>query len=143
MTIDSPNCPSMKVARAVTDLFSSEDEKYWILSGAHVHNGGHEEPYGLNMHSLSVNDKVGVQIRPNGNLHFYKNGFDKGVAMKNLPMKKDIYAVFDVYGRTKQVSWDYFGGKDAFVCKIPESHQFPVWNHYSGISHIRNHFLRN
>merc|ERR1712189_914 len=80
-----------------------------ILSGSHGHNGTKEKAYHLNLHKLNVYDTVAVQVRPNGDLHFYENGFDKGIAMKNIPADKEIFAVFDLYGRTKQVSWHYFG----------------------------------
>ena len=107
--------PGLKIARAVTDLFTNRDEHYWILSGGHAHNGMKEKTYKLNLHTLNVYDKVAVQVRSDGNLHFYENGFDRGVAMSNIPLDKEIYAVFDLYGRTKQVSWDYFGGGSYYL----------------------------
>ncbi len=110
VTTENPNYPEIKIARAVTDLFTREDDNYWILSGSHIHNGTKEKAYHLNLHELNVYDTVAVQVRPNGDLHFYENGFDKGIAMKNIPADKEIFAVFDLYGRTKQVSWHYFGG---------------------------------
>ena len=111
MTTENPNIASTKIARAVTDLFTSDDENYWILSGCYVHNGRKETVYKLNMHALNVYDKIAVQVRSNGDLHFYENGFDRGVAMSNVPTHKELFAVFDLYGRTTQVCWDYFGGK--------------------------------
>ena len=115
MTTDNPNFQSTIIARAVTDLFTNDNEDYWILSGDHVHRGKEEFAYSLNMHTLNVYDKVAVQVRSNGELHFYENGFDKGIAMANMPVKKDLFAVFDIYGRTKQVSWEYFGGELSLV----------------------------
>ena len=114
MTTENPNIQSTIIARAVTDLFTSDDEKYWILSGDHVHRGKMEKIYSLNMHTLNVYDRVAVQVRSNGDLHFYQNGFDKGIAMSDMPVKKDLFAVFDIYGRTKLVSLERFGGELLF-----------------------------
>ena len=111
MTTDNPNFESTRIARAVTDLFTNDNESYWILSGDRVHRGKKEIEYKLNMHTLNVYDRIAVQVRCNGDLHFYQNGIDKGKAMSGIPVNKDIFAVFDVYGRTKQVSWEYYGGK--------------------------------
>ncbi len=110
MTTENPNFPELKIARAVTDLFTRDEDTYWILSGAHVHNGRKEKIYKLNLHTLDVYDRIAVQVKPNGDLHFFENGFDMGIAMSNIPADKELFAVFDLYGRTKQVSWDYFGG---------------------------------
>jgi len=109
VTTENPNFESTRIARAVTDLFTNDNENYWILSGDRVHRGKKEIDYRLNMHTLNVYDRIAVQVRCNGDLHFYQNGIDKGKAMSGIPVNKDIFAVFDVYGRTKQVSWEYYG----------------------------------
>ncbi|XP_065051659.1 neuralized-like protein 4 [Rhopilema esculentum] len=110
VTTENPNLNETKIARAVTDLFTSDDENYWVLSGQSVHNGKKEFEYNkLNMYSLRVYDRVAVQVKSNGDLHFYENGFDRGIAMRDMPIQKELFAVFDLYGQTKQVSWDYFG----------------------------------
>lgn len=82
-----------------------------MLSGTRIHNGEIEKEYSFSIHSLKVNDILGVQVSSNGNLNYYVNGVNQGVAMSGIPVKKDIFAVFDVYGRTKQVSLKYFGGE--------------------------------
>ena len=82
-----------------------------MLSGTRIHNGEIEKEYTFSIHSLKVNDVLGVQVTSTGNLNYYVNGLNQGAAMTQIPLKKDIYAVFDVYGRTKQVSVKYFGGK--------------------------------
>ena len=132
MTTENPNFSSLRIARAVTDLFTNDDENYWILSGDHVHRGKKELDYKLNMHNLNVYDRVAVQVRSNGDLHFYENGFDRGIAMSNMPVKKELFAVFDLYGRTKQVSWEYFGGKvDFSVVEIcPQLEIFSICVHW-------------
>eukprot|EP00794_Sanderia_malayensis_P017422 gene17422-19166_t len=110
ITTENPNRPELRIARAITDLFTNDNDNYWILSGSHVYNGTKEKKlYQLNLHTLDVYDRVAVQVKSNGDLHFFQNGFDKGIAISNIPCDKQVYAVFDLYGRTKQVSWDYYG----------------------------------
>lgn len=111
VTTSNPNCHVTRVVRAATDLFTPEGQEYWMLSGTRIHNGEIEKEYSFSIHSLKVNDILGVQVSSNGNLNYYVNGVNQGVAMSGIPVKKDIFAVFDVYGRTKQVSLKYFGGE--------------------------------
>lgn len=80
-----------------------------------MHRGKMETEYTLNMHKINVYDRVAVQVRSNGDLHFYENGFDRGKAMSDVPVEKDVFAIFDLYGRTQQVSWEYFGGELCFM----------------------------
>ena len=82
-----------------------------MLSGTRVHNGEIEKEYSFSIHSLKTNDLIGVQVTCNGNLNYFVNGVNKGTAMSGIPFKKEIFGVFDVYGRTKQVSLKYFGGR--------------------------------
>jgi hypothetical protein len=110
VTLKNPDCPRTNVVRAVTDLFVDDCKDFWILSGSRLHNGTLEKEYDLNIHSLKVNDCLGVQVTEEGKLVFYANGVSKGVAMTELPIKKDIFVVFDVYGKTKEVTWKYYGG---------------------------------
>ena len=114
ITTCNPNCPSTNIVRAATDLFTADHQDYWMLSGTRIHNGEIEKEYNFSIHSLKVNDVLGVQVTGNGNLNYYVNGLNQGAAMTQIPLKKDIYAVFDVYGRTKQVSVKYFGGRNVY-----------------------------
>ena len=105
----------------MTDLFLAEGRDYWILSGCKIHNGDLEQEYSYNIHTLNVNDVIGMQVTDSGELVFFVNGIRQGVAMKGIPTKREIYAVFDVYGRTKKVSWKYYGGNaqnGSILCTI-------------------------
>ena len=82
-----------------------------MLSGTRIHNGEIEKEYSFSIHSLKINDIIGVQVTYEGNLNYFVNGVNKGTAMSGIPSKKEIFGVFDVYGRTKQVSLKYFGGE--------------------------------
>lgn len=59
----------------------------WIMSGCGImHNGTVViEQYGANLDRLQVGDKVGVVRKENGNLHFFVNGVDQGVAATHIP----------------------------------------------------------
>ena len=96
--------------RAATDLFTPEGKDYWMLSGTRIHNGEMEKEYSFSIHTLKNNDLIGVQVTCDGNLNYFVNGVNQGTAMSGIPSKKEIFGVFDVYGRTKQVSIKYFGG---------------------------------
>ncbi|XP_020626123.1 neuralized-like protein 4 isoform X2 [Orbicella faveolata] len=109
ITTNNPNCHLTRVVRAATDLFTPEGQEYWMLSGTRIHNGEIEKEYSFSIHSLKVNDVLGVQVLSTGDLIYYVNGVPQGIAISGIPVRKDIFAVFDVYGRTKQVSLKYFG----------------------------------
>ena len=118
ITIKNPTCSHTRIVRAATDLFTSDGTDYWMLSGQRIHNGEKEREYSLNIHTLKVNDTIGVQVTCSGNLNYYVNGVNQGVAMGGIPVKKEIFAVFDVYGRTKQVSLKYFGGEYFYLINL-------------------------
>ena len=74
------------------------------MSGSSVLKDGHSmiEEYGCDLDQLSEGDVVGVMRASNGELHFYVNGVDQGVAASGVPPK--VYAVVDMYGKCAQVS---------------------------------------
>lgn len=111
ITTRNPNCPHTRIVRAATDLFTPDGKDYWMLSGTRIHNGEMEKEYNFSIHSLKINDRIGVQVTSGGNLNYFVNGVNQGTAMSGIPSKKEIFGVFDVYGRTKQVSMKYFGGE--------------------------------
>lgn len=59
----------------------------WIMTGSGImHNGTTViEQYGVNLDRLQVGDRVGVVRKESGNLHFFVNGVDQGVAAMNVP----------------------------------------------------------
>ena len=75
-----------------------------------MHHGLSEKDYSLNLHSLKVDSRVGVQVTQNGDLVFYVDGASMGAATCGLPTKKPIYCIFDIYGRTKVISKELFQG---------------------------------
>lgn len=51
---------------------------------------------------FQVGDRVGVIRKDNGNLIFYVNGVEQGLAASNVPER--IYGVVDLYGQAAQAS---------------------------------------
>ncbi|KAF0766521.1 neuralized-like protein 4 isoform X1 [Aphis craccivora] len=64
---------------------------------------GIRREYGnFNLDDLKVGDRIGLIRKRNGDLHYYINGLDQGVAVSNLPSK--VWGVVDMYGRTVKVT---------------------------------------
>ena len=70
-----------------------------------------EKEYCLNLHSLKVDSRVGIQVTEHGDLVFYVDGISMGTATCGIPTKKPIYCIVDIYGRTKVISKELFQGK--------------------------------
>lgn len=51
---------------------------------------------------LRVGDKIGMKRTHEGNLKFYINGEDMGIAVSNIP--EMVYAVIDLFGNTVSVN---------------------------------------
>ncbi|KAL3861342.1 hypothetical protein ACJMK2_007378 [Sinanodonta woodiana] len=79
-------------------------EGTWVMSGSSVLKDGHSmiEEYGADLDQLSEGDRVGVMRTAEGELHFFVNGADQGVAASEIPQA--VYAVVDMYGKCAQVS---------------------------------------
>lgn len=59
-----------------------------------MHNGQSIiDDYGQSLDRLKVGDRVGVLRKENGDLHFYVNGIDQGVAATDVP--DAVYGVID------------------------------------------------
>jgi len=76
----------------------------WVMSGTSILRDGHtaSEEYGRDLDQLKEGDRVGVMRTHMGELHFYVNGRDQGIATSNLPTP--VWAVVDLYGKCAQVS---------------------------------------
>ncbi|XP_023215732.1 neuralized-like protein 4 isoform X1 [Centruroides sculpturatus] len=79
-------------------------ESSWVMSGTSVLQDGRSlvEEYGEDLDKLGEGDRVGVMRTSNGELHFFVNGIDQGIAAGNINPR--VYAVVDMYGKCAQVS---------------------------------------
>lgn len=72
-----------------------------MMSGCGIlTNGkGTRREYGQsNLDELGEGDRIGLIRKSNGDLHFYVNGRDQGIAASNVP--HPVWGVVDLYGRT-------------------------------------------
>ena len=75
-----------------------------MMSGCGIlTNGkGTRREYGqFNLDELAEGDRIGMIRKSNGNLHYFINGLDQGVAASRLPAQ--IWGVVDLYGMTVKV----------------------------------------
>ncbi len=76
-----------------------------MMSGCGILTNGRgtRREYGeFNLDQLSEGDRIGLMRKVNGNLHFYINGLDQGVAATKVPQQ--MWGVVDLYGMTVKVS---------------------------------------
>lgn len=76
-----------------------------MMSGCGIlTNGkGTRREYGeFNLDELREGDRVGMMRKPNGNLHYYINGQDQGVAATRVAA--NLWGVIDLYGMTIKVT---------------------------------------
>lgn len=76
-----------------------------MMSGCGIlTNGkGTRREYGdFNLDELSEGDRVGMMRKTDGNLHYFINGLDQGVAAQRVPTA--VWGVIDLYGMTIKVS---------------------------------------
>ncbi|XP_060517593.1 neuralized-like protein 4 isoform X2 [Cylas formicarius] len=76
-----------------------------MMSGCGIlTNGkGTRREYGsFNLDELSEGDRVGMMRKSDGNLHYFINGLDQGVAAQRVP--STVWGVIDLYGMTIKVS---------------------------------------
>jgi neuralized-like protein 4 len=67
---------------------------YWVLSGSDLHceDSTPDSDYPLDLDAVPEGSKVGLKVTLDGNLHFFVNGVDMGVAAADLPIEgEDIF----------------------------------------------------
>ncbi|XP_031830044.2 neuralized E3 ubiquitin protein ligase 4 [Nomia melanderi] len=76
----------------------------WYLTGNEVRHNGYVlcMNYCPSLEWLRVSDKIGLKRTHEGNLKFYINGEDMGVAASNIP--EGVYAVIELFGTTVAVN---------------------------------------
>ncbi|KAK5875860.1 hypothetical protein CesoFtcFv8_026898 [Champsocephalus esox] len=135
-----PLCPGVTAIRpdelefpnTMTDI----DYDTWMLSGTAVMQDGNtmRNNYGCDLDSLTTGSRIGMMRSASGDLHYYINGVDQGVACTGLP--PEVYAVIDLYGQCVQVSITSSSGPlDNSLCtsNITEK-SFPIHSP-AGVAH--------
>ena len=70
---------------------------YWILSGSDLHceDSAPESDYPLNLDAVPEGSKIGLNVTLDGDLHFFINGVDMGVAAAGLPTEGEDLALLN------------------------------------------------
>ncbi|TKS92863.1 Neuralized-like protein 4 [Collichthys lucidus] len=121
----------LEFPNTMTDI----DYDTWMLSGTAIMQDGNtmRNNYGCDLDSLTTGSRIGMMRSATGDLHYYINGVDQGVACSGLP--PEVYAVIDLYGQCVQVSITSSSGPlDNSLCtsNITEK-SFPI--HSPGVAH--------
>uniref|UniRef100_A0A671VYZ1 Neuralized-like protein 4 n=1 Tax=Sparus aurata TaxID=8175 RepID=A0A671VYZ1_SPAAU len=123
----------LEFPNTMTDI----DYDTWMLSGTAIMQDGNtmRNNYGCDLDSLTTGSRIGMMRSATGDLHYYINGVDQGVACSGLP--PEVYAVIDLYGQCVQVSITSSSGPlDNSLCtsNITEK-SFPIHSPVAGVAH--------
>uniref|UniRef100_A0A8C9ZFE1 Neuralized E3 ubiquitin protein ligase 4 n=1 Tax=Sander lucioperca TaxID=283035 RepID=A0A8C9ZFE1_SANLU len=123
----------LEFPNTMTDI----DYDTWMLSGTAIMQDGNtmRNNYGCDLDSLTTGSRIGMMRSASGDLHYYINGVDQGVACTGLP--SEVYAVIDLYGQCVQVSITSSSGPlDNSLCtsNITEK-SFPIHSPVAGVAH--------
>uniref|UniRef100_A0AAY4AVE8 Neuralized-like protein 4 n=1 Tax=Denticeps clupeoides TaxID=299321 RepID=A0AAY4AVE8_9TELE len=123
----------LEFPNTMTDI----DYDTWMLSGTAIMQDGNtmRNNYGCDLDSLTTGSRIGMMRSATGDLHYYINGVDQGVACTGLP--PEVYAVIDLYGQCVQVSITSSSGPlDNSLCtsNITEK-SFPIQSPVAGVAH--------
>ncbi|XP_030631842.1 neuralized-like protein 4 [Chanos chanos] len=123
----------LEFPNTMTDI----DYDTWMLSGTAIMQDGNtmRNNYGCDLDSLTTGSRIGMMRTASGDLHYYINGVDQGVACTGLP--PEVYAVVDLYGQCVQVSITSSSGPlDNSLCtsNITEK-SFPIHSPVAGVAH--------
>lgn len=123
----------LEFPNTMTDI----DYDTWMLSGTAIMQDGNtmRNNYGCDLDSLGTGSRIGMMRSASGDLHYYINGVDQGVACTGLP--PDVYAVIDLYGQCVQVAITSSSGPlDNSLCtsNITEK-SFPIHSPVAGVAH--------
>uniref|UniRef100_A0A8V0XDZ8 Neuralized E3 ubiquitin protein ligase 4 n=1 Tax=Gallus gallus TaxID=9031 RepID=A0A8V0XDZ8_CHICK len=90
----------LEFPNTMTDI----DYDTWMLSGTAIMQDGNtmRNNYGCDLDSLGTGSRIGMMRTARGDLRYFINGADQGVACSGLP--PEVYAVVDLYGQCVQVS---------------------------------------
>ncbi|XP_061768430.1 neuralized-like protein 4 [Nerophis ophidion] len=123
----------LEFPNTMTDI----DYDTWMLSGTSIMQDGNtmRNNYGCDLDSLTSGSRIGMMRSATGDLHYYINGVDQGVACSGLP--SEVFAVVDLYGQCVQVSITSSSGPlDNSLCtsNITEK-SFPIHSPVAGVAH--------
>ena len=95
-TLQSPDDAKLMIPRMIQN--DTKDPK-WILAAACTS----EDELIFDTDSLRVGQSLGCMISKKGNLHYFVNGEDKGVARRRLPTDKPLWGFVDINATAKKI----------------------------------------
>uniref|UniRef100_A0A3Q3NP69 Neuralized-like protein 4 n=1 Tax=Labrus bergylta TaxID=56723 RepID=A0A3Q3NP69_9LABR len=123
----------LEFPNTMTDI----DYDTWMLSGTAIMQDGNtmRNNYGCDLDSLTTASRIGMMRSATGDLHYYINGIDQGVACTGLP--PEVFAVIDLYGQCVQVSITSSSGPlDNSLCTSNVTEKsFPIHSPVAGVAH--------
>ncbi|XP_013929468.1 PREDICTED: neuralized-like protein 4 [Thamnophis sirtalis] len=125
----------LEFPNTMTDI----DYDSWMLSGTAIMQDGNtvRNNYGCDLDSLTTGSRIGMMRTVKGDLHYFINSVDQGVACSGLPPGKEVYAVVDLYGQCVQVSITSSTGpldNSLSTSNITEK-SFPIHSPVPGVAH--------
>lgn len=93
------------VPSGALDLYRSVD--YWILSASTLHHNGQEKRVDFNLESLKAGQTVGCCVNREGELRYFINGMDQGVAWTGLPTDRPMWGFADIYGLARKIKSEF------------------------------------
>ncbi|CAM2110649.1 unnamed protein product [Caretta caretta] len=125
----------LEFPNTMTDI----DYDTWMLSGTAIMQDGNtmRNNYGCDLDSLTTGSRIGMMRTAKGDLHYFINGVDQGVACSGLPAAKEVYAVVDLYGQCVQVSITSATGpmdNSLSTSNVTEK-SFPIHSPVPGVAH--------
>ncbi|XP_069501804.1 neuralized-like protein 4 isoform X1 [Ambystoma mexicanum] len=125
----------LEFPNTMTDI----DYDTWMLSGTAIMQDGNtmRNNYGCDLDSLTTGSRIGMMRTAKGDLHYFINGVDQGIACSGLPPGKEVYAVVDLYGQCVQVSITSASGpmdNSLSTSNVTEK-SFPIHSPVPGVAH--------
>ena len=65
----------------------------------------------FNLESLKVGQSVGCCVNKEGELRYFINGVDQGVAWTGLPTDKPMWGFADIYGLARKIKSEFLFGE--------------------------------
>ena len=82
-------------------------DQYWILSASTLHHDGKEHRVDFNLESLKIGQSVGCMVNKQGELKYFVDGVDMGVAWTGMPTNRPLWGFADIYGLARKIQSEF------------------------------------
>ena len=108
LTTENPD--KTLLVQSYLDLALHSHQNYWFLHpDGRVHHGTFQCQYPLYIErSLEVGQSVGCVVNENGELHFFLDGKDKGVACTGLPTDQPLWGFVDISAKAEKIKSEFY-----------------------------------